>query len=489
MARRPWLLVVVILAQVAACHRPTNDARPLVVEWQENGIEFRETPLDAQRSLIEFVEVEPLSPVGSSMTHSLRAVQIAREKGYRYLEIGEVTPTGQRMGTYTLHFHDELPEGRRVFSLAEDMERSGGRRDGDAPALIDTAEIVERMGEFPPRPTTAPPPKPHTADVLGRLERSLFVVVDTPDQIRSIRQGRFDPAAPVELCVAGRSGASFVGLDGDVRAHVRFEERANSVEPVDVDGDGVYEFMNRGGGWSDVSLIDAKGQTLWTFPPAGADGPTPDDMAAGDLDGDGQTEFVVGTNAGGGVHVLDGEGRTLRVIEGVNVFSVAVLDTDGDGTREIVHSFGGSGPSTILVRTAGGDLVRRLEVGSSSFSILWNEDGTPSLLTSDDGGCSIHDFSGRAIRRHPTGRGGHAPHAVHVRLDASADAYLAVVRTIGATAGVSQLELFDPGGALVHREEFRHSRLAAAARSPGADAEQTLLVGAGNEVWEYTLRR
>src|SRR6185295_3356852 len=98
-----------------------------------------------------------------------------------------------------------------------------------------------------------------------------------------------------------------------------------------------------GGGWQTGAFIGEDGARLWQ--PDALQGM--DDLAAGDVDGDGVPEFVVGYNGDGGIHLHDAAGKRRWREDDGNVWHVEVVDTDGDGRCEIVHS------------NAGGDLTVR----------------------------------------------------------------------------------------------------------------------------------
>jgi len=190
------------------------------------------------------------------------------------------------------------------------------------------------------------------------------------------------PAADVELGIAGTGGAVLVDAAGSVKSRVTFASTPRDVRFVDVDGDGDgnWEYLNRGGaGWGDASLMDQTGRTLWTH--GGL--PGVNGMVAGDLDRDGTLDFVVGMNGGGGVKRLDTTGNVLWTQSDGNVWHVEIVD--GDGTPEIVHSNAGG---QLTLRNQYGKIIRQTRPSAylSNFSLCnWpDEKGAAHLIASRD---------------------------------------------------------------------------------------------------------
>ena len=208
-------------------------------------------------------------------------------------------------------------------------------------------------------------------------------------------------------------------------------------------------------------------------------------MALGDLDDDGEPEFVVGLNAGGGLRVLDAHGQEKWSRDGSNIFSVAVLDTDRDGQAEIVHSQG----NEIWIRSATGEVIRRLSPGFSVFSLTeWpGATGGTRLIGSHSGTLTVIDFEGRLEAEFAAANIGSSPQLVSVRLG-SGERVFALVSTLGATARRSALHIFDADGTLVYQEVLPFSRLDHAVfRASGETPGDTLLVGGGRSVWTYRI--
>jgi hypothetical protein len=133
-----------------------------------------------------------------------------------------------------------------------------------------------------------------------------------------------DPEAVLTL--TGRGGAALLTATGELRRFVRFEEVAGfDVFPVDVDGDGRCEFVDRAGGWQPIGLIDSEGRYVFRYgknmtvtrPPELVEiEHSPTDVIPFDLGGDGRIELLVPLLlvAREETHVLDAQGKRLRVL-------------------------------------------------------------------------------------------------------------------------------------------------------------------------------
>ena len=210
----------------------------------------------------------------------------------------------------------------------------------------------------------APPALKRPAVLLGGDKLQKSQVLNDPT-LGSITDIILNPSADSSLGVAGTGGAVFLDSAGAVTSRVKFASRVSSAHFVDVMGNSVWEFLNRGGhGWGDASLLDDRGNVVWTY----GGMPGVDDMAAGDVDGDGILDFVVGFNGSGGVRRLDRNGKLIWQQPGGNVWHVEVVDTDHDGKPEVLHS---DASGAIAVRGADGHLLRQIRPGAycAYFSI------------------------------------------------------------------------------------------------------------------------
>lgn len=278
-----------------------------------------------------------------------------------------------------------------------------------------------------------------------------------------------------ELAIVGTRAAVFLPRrQGEPRV-VEFRIPAGHAELIEWPTGGPRYLDRGGGGWQAGALIGEDGARLWQ--PEKESGM--DDLAAGDLDGDGVPEFVVGYNGGDGVRLLDATGKPRWRQKDGNVWHVEIVDTDGDGKPEIVHS---NAAGRITIRDANGKVLRRAEMPGyfSDFSLVEWPRAQTALLHAGDGLTRIVDFDGAvrlSLKTPDTGEFNEA-HAVTARFDGGDHLVLAVSEL---TWDRTQLFVFDRQAVLRYREVVIGRCVAIAAPEPDA-----FLFGCGSRVLRYS---
>jgi hypothetical protein len=98
---------------------------------------------------------------------------------------------------------------------------------------------------------------------LGKdlFDKEQFLTNDKLTDIESISW--YTLHGNTELIIIGETGALFVKPNAEPKNFIPFDKKVGETIPVDIDGNGSIEFINRGGGWQPVSLLDPHGKTLW----------------------------------------------------------------------------------------------------------------------------------------------------------------------------------------------------------------------------------
>jgi hypothetical protein len=326
-------------------------------------------------------------------------------------------------------------------------------------------------------------PKLPPAGVLvgeGHFTKTVFIEDSRLDTVTFL-----GPAAPNGtlsdgLLVLSSSGALFLDASLTEQSYVALADSGSHIDAIDVNHDGAYEYLRRGG-WSEApGLLSNKGEVVWTYDSLlGVN-----DLAAGDLTGDGTCSFAAGFNGIGGIHRVSADGKKVWSKSGGNIWHVEILDTDNDGVSEIIHS-DASGKFT--VRDPEGKVIRtaRTDEYLSYFSpCKWP--GAPDetlFIVAGDGRFLITDTKGRAFQRYDApkcdqlgdGRG------TAVTFESGQPPYFAALVT---SNDESCLYIYDAQARLVYQESLGEPCESLIAW-PEPNGAQSLLVGGHGRVWQF----
>jgi len=322
----------------------------------------------------------------------------------------------------------------------------------------------------------------------GKFERRVFYTGEGLGEISQIRVGWPADREGADIAAVGGQGADFLDLAGLVKKKVRFSiAQRCPVTIARIDATGEYGYLTRHESWAvPATLFDKGGQVAWNS----KSGPGVDDSAPGDATGDGKLSVVIGFNGSGGVALLDGHGETLWNKKEGNVWHVEMLDTNGDGHEEILHSNAGG---QLVVRNGNGDVIARYlpNFYVDYFALTrWGEEARPSHILvraseSHEGCCKrtliVLDARGKKVTEleSPMGDLFTEFSATPVRFGEGVE-YFAVLE---ATAGGSMLLLYGKNGQIAYQEILGDACLGVAALS-GKNGEG-LLVGCTAKIWEY----
>jgi len=339
------------------------------------------------------------------------------------------------------------------------------------------------------------------ADVVAK---EVYLSDSELGSITDLRFGNLDGVEGMELGVAGTSALKIYSPDGTEKLAIGLsEEGANlpsppwHIEIVDVEGDGVCEFMLEfttllGGPLSHtVELWDHSGSALWKYEAKALS----HEVSAGDMNGDKVLEFLV--SAGEyqpEVAILNSQGVQLKKIRIDYPGKFAPVDFNQDGKSEIavLESENRLRLLDLQERTVG---YVRLPSSLDSFAVVSFEDRKPLIAGLGEDTIYLTDFEGRKaiklkiddlptiVEAELTGIG--------CQLKANAEPYIAISLTLGMFPPFERSALFilDASGRLVYRENLgRGVRALATMRNPQEEGAETLLAGVGGKVLAYTLR-
>lgn len=301
--------------------------------------------------------------------------------------------------------------------------------------------------------------------------------------VTDILLAELDSSPGRELGIAGEDAAVLMDTSGGAKSWVMFGDTGGPVDFVDVENDGTCEFMGRGGHGNDAILMDHRGNRLWAY--GGSDGV--DDMACGDMNGDGRLEFVVGFIGGGGIHLLDSSGHVQWKQPDANVGHVEITDTDGNGSKEIVHS---NARHHMVIRDKTGAVVNTAKPRAyfSDFTLChWPTRRDPwHSLSAEGDKIWLLRFDGSVACELPAPLAGTLGEAygTPAKLRKGEPEYLAVVVAFYLWDR-SILYIYDGAGKLTYQETLPEMCSAIAAVPDESSGLETLLVGGDSRVLQY----
>lgn len=289
------------------------------------------------------------------------------------------------------------------------------------------------------------------------------------------------------LALVGTRGARFIGADGKLQKAIQFSEAPRSaMSLIMLDAQGSYGFLNREQSWaSDVLLFDSEGKLKWRFEaPTGVN-----DSSAGDVDGDGRPEILVGLNGDGGIFLLDANGKKLWRQDGGNIWHVEMIDADGDGRSEILHS-GGHYQYSLTLRDKQGAIIKHLKRWAhiGDFTVArWQKDQRENkIVFARNGSIQVCDTDGDEIEElesaNITSVGAVRSTPVYFL---QGEAHFATVTSYFPWER-SLLVIHDSRGKLVYEEVVDGECIAVAPHAAGRS--EVLLLGCRDKVFEYSLR-
>lgn len=225
------------------------------------------------------------------------------------------------------------------------------------------------------------------------VKKSQFIKTDSAFIVSDIERFRLNNRDTIGA--VWPEGAVFTDINGKIIRNIVFNSRAGGhVDIVDMTNDGKPEFLNRGSWSEDAALLDETGKETWRY--TGKDGV--DDSEAGDMDGDGKKEIVVGFNGSGGVRLYNPDKGEIWKKSGGNIWSVAISDINNDGKNEIIHTASGG---SIFIRDKDGNILKESKpehyLAHFRMSDWFDSKGRIFLMAGDKGKLRVYNTEGKDL--------------------------------------------------------------------------------------------
>lgn len=337
-------------------------------------------------------------------------------------------------------------------------------------------------------PLAAPEPKVITGE--GSVSKTQVVESLSLGTVTDIATGRLDGKAGDEIGVASSEGALILNKDFSERESIPFAEEGEFALPedvgiIDVNRDGVCEFLKRGSWLEPAELLSHDGTVRWKY----SSKPGIDYTSAGDVDGDGRLEYALGLNGDGGILLLDAGGKERwRNPEG-NVWHTEIIAAKGGEKGRIVYS---NAEGNLMVLDARGGLVSKnqADVTVTGFSFVKSLDRSYPVRVIGSAQLKILllDLQGRTVESYDAPFLGEYPDlkGTAVKLKSGAEPYFAAL-AIYDTWDRSTLYIYAPTKELVYAEILPELCKAVAAVPGAAGGTEAVLVGGKGHLWKYEL--
>ena len=346
-------------------------------------------------------------------------------------------------------------------------------------------------------------------DNLG-LSRELVFESDAVGRISDIRAGVFLDSEPgLSISVVGDRGAAILDASFAPVSTTPFDDSVILAVRAIVDfGSGQLPgylsgmSSDSGARFRGVRLLSHSGKEVWSDRDYFA-------VDFADIDNDGTIEFVVGRLVGsdGSVALLDHTGNVVweRTTEGAH--SPVFADADSDGQLDVVIHRGQSSP--IIYDQEGNLLTHDVSPTNvfhrSRFPTAFDEIHFISLPKHEGSQGAIFDplanlvfqFDALVPFETPTSAPLGFPRARAVRLDPSAEAYVALTRNfawdddptnlLGTLYFRTELTIYDSEGILVYHEILGPSLSGIGVLASGEDGEEHLLIGIEGKMYRYSI--
>ncbi len=245
-----------------------------------------------------------------------------------------------------------------------------------------------------------------------------------------------------KIVVMGRSALRIIEKE-DIRITKYLKYEISTWQPSLIRASGKVYIVAGGGGFSDVGLMNNKGELLWKYKPDPKLHPF--DMEGGDLNKDGIPEFYVGTHDG--LHILDMNGKLVKKTDPLWINDLEIVTYNGE---DVII---GLSRNVFYFWDYKGNLLKRIFVKEnfSQFKIVdWHQKN--HFMTKKGSKIYLLDMEGNIIFERNIGIKIYDINGTAVVFDGSRMTYLAIVADYSSRYNRSLLCIFTPDGEMIYKE-------------------------------------
>jgi hypothetical protein len=281
-----------------------------------------------------------------------------------------------------------------------------------------------------------------------------------------------------KIVVMGRSALRIIEKE-DIRRTKYLKYEISTWKPSLIRANDKVYIVAGGGGFSDVGLMNNKGELLWKYKPDSKLHPF--DMEGDDLNKDGIPEFYVGTHDG--LHILDMNGKLVKKTDSLWINDLEIGQYNGE---DVII---GLSRNVFYFWDYKGNLLKRIDVEEnfSQFEIVdWPQKN--HFLTKKGSKIYLIDMEGNIIFEREIGRRIYDISGTAVFFDESRRTYLAIVADYSSRYNRSLLSIFSPDGKIIYKEIIGSTQ-AIIAVDKKLRKSQYLLVGGFPMISKYDVEK
>lgn len=353
------------------------------------------------------------------------------------------------------------------------------------------------------------PPEPKITVDENIFSKTVFLK-NPPRQgyITSLSFNKCSSNTTENIMIGGSDGVAIITPEKELVLEVNFEDQTTSGQnPVDIDNDGVCEYIENATCCSPAGFFDSNGKKIWSY---GSDfdyDDNPDGVTPFDYNSDGALDFIMSMENDEKSDVISKEGKLLTSINSALSFSKAA-DIDNNGQEELISYEKTGNEDTsytwkLVIRNDQLQIIKSQVINSQPISdesysdviffdvFRWpNFDSPWHVLLAEENKFTLINLNTYSVSKEFKFKADeyYFSNIIPVKFDKNKNPYMIAVESSRAK---NQLLIIDPEGTVVYDEFLKGGIDAGVVTLPNTENQVLLLsegTGEGPQIWEYRLR-